>query len=174
METTLEAIGRWLTPHRPGYASTLRSPASDESIEALKSAVDARLPDDFVLLYRWHDGQDPHSFDSLVDNWMFMPVADVIETKAMLDGMIGYDFDDPETWRRGWVPFMSNGGGSYLCLDLEARRGVPGQLIAFWKGDADRPITHPSVRVWADEMLEAMRNGCYDQETGFIARPLET
>jgi hypothetical protein len=24
------------------------------------------------------------------------------------------DFDRPEWWRRGWVPLLSNGGGSHL------------------------------------------------------------
>ncbi len=73
----------------------------------------------------------------------------------MLDGMIGYDFDDPKYWRRGWVPFLHNGGGSYLCLDLLAEDGGdPGQLIAFWKQDSDRPIEYPDLRAWIQAVIQ--------------------
>jgi cell wall assembly regulator SMI1 len=38
--------------------------------------------------------------------------------------MIGYGFDDPKWERRGWIPFLSNGGGDRLGLDLMAEDGA--------------------------------------------------
>lgn len=162
LQETLAAIDDWIAAHRPDYHAELQSPASDASLDALRGCVDQDLPEDFLSLYRWHDGQDPQSLTSLTGNQMFMSSYDVVDVKDMLDGMIGYDFEDPETWRRGWVPFLSNGGGSYLCIDLEARSGAVGQMIEFWKGEAGRPVVYGSVRAWADALLASMRDGTYE------------
>ena len=78
-----------------------------------------------------------------------MSLEEIAEAKELLDGMIGYDFDDPRYWRRGWVPFLHNGGGSYLCLDLVADDGgSPGQLVAFGKANDDRPVEYRSITAW--------------------------
>ncbi|MEZ6035584.1 MAG: SMI1/KNR4 family protein [Planctomycetaceae bacterium] len=91
---------------------------------------------------------------------MFASLNDVSETKDMLDGMIGYDFEDPKWWRRGWVPFLANGSGDHLCVDLAAEDGGnPGQLIAFWHDDEERDIEYPSLADWLRELVESMENG---------------
>jgi cell wall assembly regulator SMI1 len=79
---------------------------------------------------------------------------------TQLDGMIGYDFKDPRHWRRGWVPFLHNGGGSYLCVDLAAEDGgTPGQLIGFWKADKDRPVEYSSVEAWLNNLADSKERG---------------
>ena len=93
-------------------------------------------------------------------NRTFCTLEDVAGSKEMLDGMIGSDFDLPRYWRRGWVPFLHNGGGSYLCLDVAAEDGGhPGQLIGFWKRDEDRPVEFPSVEAWLDNLVASMEDG---------------
>ena len=58
------------------------------------------------------------------------------------------------------MPFLHNGGGSYLCLDLTAEDGgTPGQLIGFWKADDDRPVEYPSLVAWLNELAESMERG---------------
>jgi cell wall assembly regulator SMI1 len=58
------------------------------------------------------------------------------------------------------VPFLHNGGGSYLCLDLAAEDGgQPGQVIGFWKRDEDRPVEFTSVEAWLTELVESMESG---------------
>lgn len=80
---------------------------------------------------------------------MFSPLEDVADSKAILDGMIGEDFDDRSWWRRGWVPFLSNGAGDHLCLDVDAEGGgSPGQLVAFWHDWERRSIEHSSIESW--------------------------
>lgn len=62
--------------------------------------------------------------------------------------------------RRGWVPFLHNGAGSYLCLDLAVEDGGEvGQLIAFWKRDQDRPVEYPSVGAWLAALVASMEDG---------------
>ena len=142
-------MDRWLAGRRPDYYAGLRPGVGDAELDAFERRFSLRLPPAFRELYRWRDGQDTTNAESFCDNRMFMPLADVAETKELLDGMIDSDFDDPRYWRRGWVPFLHNGGGSYLCLDMAAEDGgIPGQLIAFWKADHDRtcePREHRGV-----------------------------
>jgi cell wall assembly regulator SMI1 len=100
------------------------------------------------------------SSDSLYRNFMFSSLQDMADTKDLLDGMIGYDFKDPAYWRRGWAPFLSNGGGSYMCLDTAAEDGgQPGQLVMFWKADKDRPIPFPNIETWLEGLLSAAEKG---------------
>jgi cell wall assembly regulator SMI1 len=74
--------------------------------------------------------------------------------------MIGSDFEDPRWWRGGWVPFLGNGGGDYLCLDVAAEDGgAPGQLVAFWHDRENRPIEFESFEAWLRELAESMEAG---------------
>jgi cell wall assembly regulator SMI1 len=156
----IDRIDRWLAANRPEYYAVLQPGATDPELDAVEVQFGIRLPTAFRHLYRWRNGQDPMSFKPLQMNRSFMRLEDIARVKQMLDGMIGYDFDDPRYWRRGWVPFLHNGGGSYLCLDFAAEDGgQPGQLIGFWKGDEDRPVEFPSVEAWLADLVESMESG---------------
>ena len=73
--------------------------------------------------------------------------------------MIGFDFEDPKWWRRGWVPFLSN-GGDHLCLDLIAEDGgSPGQILTFYHDWENRAVEYPNLQAWLTELVESMENG---------------
>ncbi len=154
-EELVQHLDAELSASRPDYYSRLQPGASEEQLDALESVLPQGLPGAFRSLYRWKNGQPEYPFESLYGNRSFLSLEEIGEIKQMLDGMIGYDFDDPKYWRRGWVPFLHNGGGSYLCLDLLAEDGGdPGQLIAFWKQDSDRPIEYPDLRAWIQAVIQ--------------------
>jgi cell wall assembly regulator SMI1 len=118
------------------------------------------VPAAFRELYRWRNGQDPISFASLQGNRSFSTLEEIASTKQLLDGMIGYDFEDPRWWRRRWVPYLHNGGGSHLCVDVAAEDGgQPGQIVAFWKADEDRPVEYPSLEAWLADLVASMEDG---------------
>ena len=153
-------MDRWLAANRPDYHTLLRPGVSEADLDAFESKFAVKLPPAFRQLYRWRDGQDPASCGALQDNRSFCTLQDVADTKEMLDGMIGFDFEDPRYWRRGWIPFLHNGGGSYLCLDLAAEDGGQvGQLIGFWKQDQDRPVEYPSTEGWLKALVTSMEDG---------------
>ncbi|MDP9606743.1 UNVERIFIED_ORG: cell wall assembly regulator SMI1 [Variovorax paradoxus] len=158
-----ELIGRmdaWLAVRRPDYHALLQPGVDDGALDAFEAKFSLKLPEAFRALYRWRNGQPNSSFDSLQGNRMFSALEDIADTKEMLDDMIGFDFEDPATWRRGWVPFLSNGGGSYLCVDIDTQGGgQPGQLVGFWKADEDRPVEHASVEAWLAELVASMEAG---------------
>ena len=159
-EALIGRLDRWLAANRPDYYALLQPGATDTVLDAVETQFAVKPPAAFRQLYRWRDGQDPMSFAPLQMNRSFMRLEDVARVKDMLDGMIGSDFDDPRYWRRGWLPFLHNGGGSYLCLDLAAEDGGrPGQLIGFWKADEDRPVEFPSVEAWLADLVESAEAG---------------
>jgi cell wall assembly regulator SMI1 len=160
VESLIGRIDRWLATKRPNYYALLQPGATDAQLDQLEACFSLRLPDEFRQLYRWRNGQDPMSSAPLQVNGTFTTLEEISSTKELLDGMIGYDFDDPRYWRRGWVPFLHNGGGSHLCVDLAAEDGGhPGQLVAFWKGDDDRPIEFPSLEAWLVDLVCSMEDG---------------
>jgi cell wall assembly regulator SMI1 len=153
-------IDRWLAAHRPDYYAQLQPGADDAALDAFESRFSLRLPAAFRELYRWRNGQGSTSSAALVMNRAFMRLEDIADVKNLLDDLIDSDFNDPRYWRRDWVPFLHDGGGSYLCVDLGAEDGgTPGQVISFWKADKDRPVEHPSVEAWLNDLADAMESG---------------
>lgn len=160
VEGLIGRLDRWLAANRPDYYALLQPGATDPDLDAFEARFSLKLPTAFRAMYQWRSGQDEMSFDSLQGNRSFCTLTEVARTKDMLDGMSGSDFDDPKYWRRGWVPFLHNGGGSYLCLDLAAEDGGrPGQLVGFWKADEDRPVEFPSVEAWLADLVESAEAG---------------
>jgi cell wall assembly regulator SMI1 len=156
----IERMDAWLATNRADYRALLQPGVDDAALDGFEAKFSLTLPAAFRALYTWRNGQPNSCFDSLQDNRMFSAIEDIADTKEMLDDMIGSDFEDPATWRRGWVPFLSNGGGSYLCVDVDAEGGgQPGQLVAFWKADEDRPVEHASVDAWLADLVASMEAG---------------
>ncbi|MCM8542156.1 MAG: SMI1/KNR4 family protein [Lentisphaeraceae bacterium] len=161
----LERIDSLFKEKRPEYYSYLQDEVSDDKIVELEKILPGKLPPEFIELYKWKNGQDPRKFHSFYENRMFMPIEEIIEIKELMDGMIGYDFEDPKYWRKGWIPFLSNGGGSHLCLDLVAEDGgTKNQLIGFWKADEDRDAEFSNISEWLDEVIDELVNDLYDED----------
>ena len=58
-------------------------------------------------------------------------------------------------WRPAWVPFLENGGGDHLCLDLEGTfTGRPGQLIEHWHDGPERSVLYPDLTSWLAAVVE--------------------
>ncbi len=160
IEDLIDRMQRCLSANRPEYCAHLKPGITREALAAFEDRFSLTLPADFGALYKWRDGQDANYFASLQGDRMFSSLHDIADTKEMLDGMIGYDFDDPKWWRRGWVPFLSNGGGDHLCIDVFAEDGGdPGQLIAFWHDWEERSIKYQDLAGWLSDLVESMENG---------------
>ena len=136
----IERMDAWLAANRADYRAALQPGVGDDELDAFEARFSLKLPE--AALYRWRNGQPNSSFDSLQDNRMFSALEDIADTKEMLDDMIGSDFEDPATWRRGWVPFLSNGGGSYLCVDIDAEGG--GRSRTAWPRASDAAASRGS------------------------------
>lgn len=160
MTHLLSRLEAWLRTQRPEYWASLRAGTSDAALEAFERRFAVQLPESFKALYRWRDGQALTVSAGLYGNRMFSSLEDISDTKAMLDQMIGTEFDDPAWWRTGWVPFLANGAGDHLCLDTRAEQGGnPGQLIAFWHDWNNRSTEAVSLELWLEELLRKAERG---------------
>jgi cell wall assembly regulator SMI1 len=156
----IDRMDRWLRANRPDYYARLRPGVDDARLDEFERQFGVTLPEAFRLLYKWRDGQDAMFSQSLVDGFSFEPLDEAARTKALLDGMIGFDFEDPKWWRRGWIPFLHNGGGDFMCLDLAAEDGgTPGHLLTFWHDDPRRAVRADSMTAWLTDLVESMEGG---------------
>jgi len=154
----IDRIDKWLSTNRADYYATLQAGATPQELDAFEAKFRLSLPPDFRELYQWRNGQSGSA--SLENNRMFSSLDEIASTKEMLDGMIGTDFDDPKWWRQGWVPFLANGGGDHLCVDLTAEdSGTPGQLLEFYHDDETRSVEYPNLEAWLTELADSMENG---------------
>src|SRR5690349_12215010 len=110
MTNSLSRIDHWLAKRRPDYYRGLRPGATVADLDAVEQRLGLSLPTAFRELYAWRNGQAVANTASLYGNRMFLALDEIVETKELLDDLIDSDFDDPRYWRRGWVPFLHNGG----------------------------------------------------------------
>lgn len=158
-------MDRWLAANRPVYYAQLRPGVSDEALDAFERRFGLVLPEAFRALYHWRDGQRAECDEGLEGMFMLSSLERIAEAKELLDGMIGYDFEDPAWWRASWVPFLDNGNGDHLVVDLGAEDGgVPGQVCSFWHDWEDRAVRAPSVEAWLTELVAAMEAGTLSLE----------
>jgi cell wall assembly regulator SMI1 len=160
IDELITRMDRWLQRNRNDYYANLQPGAMEDAITAFERHFTVTLPQTFRKLYQWRNGQSVGEFRSFQENRMFLPLQDVAETKELLDEMIGDDCKDSQWWQPGWIPFLSNGSGDYLCLNVAAGDdGTVGQLIEFWHDDADRNVQFTSVDDWLQCLVESMENG---------------
>jgi cell wall assembly regulator SMI1 len=108
------------------------------------------LPSAFHELYQWHDGQSFDCYEAFQDNRVFMALDDARESHEILTELLDAgEFQRANWWSRHWVPFLYNGAGDYVCVDLAGTfTGQVGQIIEFWHDDAGRNVIAPSLEAW--------------------------
>ena len=95
----LERMERWMVANRPDYFARLQSSVTDAQLDALEARFSLTLPSAFRELYRWRNGQEDGCYKSLQMNRMFSSLESLADTKELLDGMVGADFDRSKWWR---------------------------------------------------------------------------
>lgn len=101
MDDLIRRADAWLRSNRPDYYAILRPGVDDAALDAYAVRFGLELPADLRQFYQWRDGQDLDVSKALVHNRMFIPLAASASSKELCDGMIGFDFEDPNWWRRG-------------------------------------------------------------------------
>jgi cell wall assembly regulator SMI1 len=159
MLALIKRMDRWLAANRPDYYARLQLGVSDATLDAFEVRFSLKLPQAFRRLYQWRNGQEPACNASFQANRMFSSLEEVAVSKEILDGLIGYDFEDPCWWRKGWVPFLANGGGDHLCVDAVGEdSGQPGQVLTFWHDWENRSVKYGSLEEWMSELVNSMEN----------------
>ena len=143
----LRRLDELLQRHRPAYYATLNPPATEAGLAAFEAQFQLPLPPELRQWFGWRNGQQGfaslcqndclHSLDSAADSMR-------INCELLADG----DFV-PNWWRPGWVPFLENGGGDHVCVDLEGTfTGQAGQIMEHWHDWEARTVLFPDLTSW--------------------------
>ncbi|WP_315120289.1 SMI1/KNR4 family protein [uncultured Clostridium sp.] len=155
MKEQLDILDNYLRAKRPDFYSMLNEPLKENQIKALEEKFNIILPKDLKELYQWKNGQRNDCYDSFVNNSMFIPLEEALNSGSELTSMIGYDFDIENWWNENWIPILHNGGGDYICYDIRGIfTGEQGQLIEFWHADNDRNIIAPNLKCFIEAINE--------------------
>lgn len=146
MQTTLNLLSSFINEKRPSYFSALQPGLSLYQIQDVESKFKCFLPKSLKLLYQWKNGQREDNSEAFINNAMFLPLEEALETAAELTSMIETDFEMENWWHPAWIPIFHNGSGSYICYDTKGIfTGIRGQIIEFWKEDPDRNVIAPHL-----------------------------
>lgn len=151
MERLIARADSWLRRERSDYYGGLAPGCTDDAIAGYEQAIGFQLPPALRGLWRWKGGSDA---EALVHNHAFISLDESREIKLDLDGMIGTDFEDPEWWKRSWIPFTRSWGGDSYCVDL-----IDGRVIDFWHDEPTRNVLAPSFEAWFAELVATMESG---------------
>lgn len=170
----LAKLDGWYATHLPAVHATLRPSVTEADLDDFEICTALKLPAAFRALYRWHDGQD-WSVGG-VFGLTFMPLAEVERTFTMLQDIPTGDMADininiyvvshPTGAIReqyivpGTLPFLSDGGGNHVALDLfPDLRGQSGQVITTGRDEIHRYVLAPDLETFLQTYLARLENG---------------
>ncbi|MCF3108795.1 SMI1/KNR4 family protein [Niabella sp. CC-SYL272] len=149
MQATLSNLDQHLSALRPSLYPDLQPSLNETDFNILERQYRAPVPVDVRALYQWKNGQRDLSFDSFVNNSVFLPLQQALETANALSAMIGFDFRIKNWWNEAWLPLFHNGGGDYICFDADGIfTGQQGQIIEFWHAANNRNVIAPSLEAF--------------------------
>ncbi len=147
----------WLLTHRSEYWALLNPPAHEYLFEALRATAGIVLPEDVKRFYQWHDGQKSRSFEPLLHNLTFMTLMEMATTHQMHRHVATFDQWNEDHWQPSWAPFLSNGGGDYLCVATESFRDIPvGSILWYDHETSDREIVHKDFDAFLLDLYDRM------------------
>ncbi|WP_428026756.1 SMI1/KNR4 family protein [Arcobacter sp.] len=134
----LEKIKALLDEKASKISDSLQSPASETSIQKLEQLIDKKLPDDFIKLYKEHNGLNPDKLVNFAYGIPFIPIEksishiELYKTQATND-ILKYADSEIKTdyiFNHNRIPIGDDCGTTYLCIDLDpSAEGLIGQII---------------------------------------------
>ncbi|MCR5890039.1 SMI1/KNR4 family protein [Hymenobacter sp. J193] len=157
----LSRLDTLLQQHRPEYYATLAPPATATELDALEAAFQLKLPTELRQWYGWHNGHLESK--SIFQNHEFIqgnslaPLSSVAESmRVNCELLAAGEYFMPNWWQTNWVPFLENGGGDHICLDLEGTfTGQPGQVLEQWHDMEQRTVLFPDLTAWLRAVVQA-------------------
>jgi cell wall assembly regulator SMI1 len=170
----LQRLDQWLRLRRPVYFESLRPGVPERELTLFERDLGYNLPAGLRALYRWHDGQEPECAAAFQDDKRFMSLEDVRAARRALCQLLGSgEFPEKDWWSNAWFPFLDNGRGDHLCVDLAGTlAGTPGQLVLFYHDSECRNIEAPSLEKWLEPFVIGVEHGLW-QEDGMAFEPVD-
>ncbi len=170
-------IDQWIKRNAPKW-KPLKKGASSAQILSAESKLGFKMSADLSDSYLVHAGSNNGAqiFPS-PDNisHYLMPLSDVVDDWKMMKELLDLgDFEGlkgksdrgirSEWWNLRWIPFASNGGGDFFCIDMApAAGGKKGQVITHNHESGNHKLLASSFREW----LYILANGLEDETYSF-------
>lgn len=146
----------------------------------LHNLIGQQVPTDLVGLYSICNGQ-PITEDPSINRFLascyahdyrLMDVSEIMVKGKNLNSLFAdgrYDRliqSDKEVrakwWSKGWLPFLSNGCGDFICVDTNpSDYGTQGQIIEFVHDDVSRKLLSSSLNKFFSEYINALECGAF-------------
>lgn len=172
MDVLVARLAAWMSENH-GQRARLTPPATDADVAEAESVLGVQFPEGLRALWRWTAGGE--GSPTIMNNRTLMDPAGIVRAHDMMAGFVkDGTFEHKDWWHETWVPFLTNGAGSYLCWDpkgsFKKLGGVPGQILEFWNKDRDRNIWAPSFEGWLEAFVDSFDAGLwtYDEESGSV------
>lgn len=114
-------IVRWLERHAPRTRASLLPPPGEERLRALAAKYACELPEGIAHLYARSGGQAESAPAGIFFGYTMMPIDGVDGLDAAWDSMLEAAESGAPWATKDRYPFAKDFGGSYLCVDMEAR-----------------------------------------------------
>lgn len=177
----LDILENWLEEHLPEVKKDLNLPATMEEIQLLEKTIGRSLPQDFISLYQWHNGQMGDAPTGLWYGLEFMSIKEIIshiELEKQIIKEIGEDIINlMSEWMKStpdgfikkasnnqfWIPFAYDYGGNFLGIDLDPDKlGIVGQVINFGRDENRKIVTNESISSFLFWLIEKLRDGNFN------------
>lgn len=178
------AFDEWLKENIPEVCLDLNLGATDEELRTFTLAVELPIPNDFVDLYRWHNGQKMEIHTGPWYGLTFLPLSRVlVERSSWADILRQSSMESisslnsrATSYPRGfvrclyantkWVPFAYDWAGNYLGIDLDPdEKGTFGQVINFGRDEERKIAVAPSISAFLDWMVTELQSGNFAIKT---------
>lgn len=166
MKQQWERLEAWLLAHEAKTLADLNPPATTAEIQEVERKLGYGLPSGYLECLKVHAGQQGKA-KWLFDGNEFLSVQNVMLSWGAWNDLVeGGDFDglkpkpeeeiQPVWWSRSWIPFASNGGGDFLCLDMApASSGRPGQVIEIFHDFPSRKLVATDFSCWFTKFVDS-------------------
>jgi cell wall assembly regulator SMI1 len=178
---SLNQLEAWLKTHLPEVAADLNAGATKEELEGLSTALGVKLPNDFLRLYAWHNGQGGRVNAGPWYGLNFLPLDRVQHECEMWRQVLKESSPEslaslasrmkstpPGYVKRQyandrWIPFAYDWGGNYLGVDLSPDEyGTYGQVINFGRDEERKIAVSPSVGAFITWMVSELGTGNFN------------
>ncbi len=176
----------WLRAHAPADCVEVFAPATSDAIAAAAARMGIAFPDQLVEFYQRLNGAESGTVLPSPDDdpmaYTPMPLPDVIADWTGWKELVEVgQFNDctPRSaaeiqnvwWSTGWIPFATNGGGDFLCVDTApTAAGRPGQVISHSHETGEHRRLSPSLADYLHDLADALDRGqfVHDDKYGVV------
>lgn len=154
-----------LKSHIPDVDNLLNPGAGEAELNRAESLMDCEFPEEFRKLYLKQNGEGDRVF-GVMSGFSWMTLQSVTGNWEALQNS-AYDMisGKPDAvkeggYRKGWIPFAEDGGGSYLVMDLEPGvKGSYGQIITIDRNSNISYVIAESLGHFVEFIESGFRNG---------------